>query len=217
MNQIIRMVDVALRNWKHHAQERFSIEINEGDFVLIQGPNGTGKSYLLNLMAALKKPDSGEVYLTGKRLTRMSVAEKTRWRSRLGLIPSEIALLNGYSVEENLRQTAQLLGKTAKQAQEYAEESAALCGLSGVLHVKVDTLSDGMKKRVVIARALVNQPIMILADSPLEGLDKKAQEGFLYLCTKLSQIGYSIVMTSSAPLSLEIGALRTINLNPPEL
>ncbi len=216
MNQLIRMVDVALRSWKPHAEARFSTEINEGDFVLIQGPNGSGKSYLLNLMAALKKPDSGEVYLKGKRLTRMSNAEKTRWRRSLGLIPAEITLLNGYSVSENLQQTAQLLGKTVEQAKEYAEESASLCGLSGVMHLKVDTLSDGMKKRVVIARSLVNQPTIILADSPLEGLDAKAQERFLYLCTKLSQIGYSIVMTSSAPLSLEIGALKTIDLTPPE-
>ena len=101
MNQLIRMVDVALRSWKPHAEARFSTEINEGDFVLIQGPNGSGKSYLLNLMAALKKPDSGEVYLKGKRLTRMSNAEKTRWRRSLGLIPAEITLLNGYSVSEN--------------------------------------------------------------------------------------------------------------------
>jgi ABC-type ATPase involved in cell division len=70
----------------------------------------------------------------------------------------------------------------------------------------------GVKKRVVIARSLVNQPRLILADSPLEGLDDQAQEEFLYICTKLSQVGYPIVMTSSYMLPFEIAALRCVEL-----
>ena len=80
------------------------------------------------------------------------------------------------------------------------------------LNARAESLSVGVKKRVVIARSLVNQPRLILADSPLEGLDDQAQEEFLYICTKLSQVGYPIVMTSSYMLPFEIAALRCVEL-----
>ena len=159
-------------------------------------------------MAALRVPRVGEVFLEGKRLTKMSERQKRAWRAGLGLIPSEPVLLNGYTVLEGLVLTAQLLGKSAADAKRNALESASLCGLDPYL-----SLSVGVKKRVVIARSLVNQPRLILADSPLEGLDDQAQEEFLYICTKLSQVGYPIVMTSSYMLPFEIAALRCVELS----
>ena len=174
--------------------------------------NGSGKSYLLNLMAALRVPSVGEVFLEGKRLTTMRERQKRAWRAGLGLIPSEPVLLNGYTVLEGLVLTAQLLGKSAADAKRNALESASLCGLDPYLNARAESLSVGVKKRVVIARSLVNQPRLILADSPLEGLDDQAQEEFLYICTKLSQVGYPIVMTSSYMLPFEIAALRCVEL-----
>lgn len=164
-------------------------------------------------MAALRVPRVGEVFLEGKRLTKMSERQKRAWRAGLGLIPSDPVLLNGYTVLEGLVLTAQLLGKSAADAKRNALESASLCGLDPYLNARAESLSVGVKKRVVIARSLVNQPRLILADSPLEGLDDQAQEEFLYICTKLSQVGYPIVMTSSYMLPFEIAALRCVELS----
>ena len=211
MKTIVRMVDVPINDWNNQTKGTVTLEISDGEFVLLLGPNGSGKSYLLNLMAALRVPRVGEVFLEGKRLTKMSERQKRAWRAGLGLIPSDPVLLNGYTVLEGLVLTAQLLGKSAADAKRNALESASLCGLDPYLNARAESLSVGVKKRVVIA--LVNQPRLILADSPLEGLDDQAQEEFLYICTKLSQVGYPIVMTSSYMLPFEIAALRCVELS----
>ena len=203
------MVDVPINDWNNQTKGTVTLEISDGEFVLLLGPNGSGKSYLLNL----RVPRVGEVFLEGKRLTKMSERQKRAWRAGLGLIPSDPVLLNGYTVLEGLVLTAQLLGKSAADAKRNALESASLCGLDPYLNARAESLSVGVKKRVVIARSLVNQPRLILADSPLEGLDDQAQEEFLYICTKLSQVGYPIVMTSSYMLPFEIAALRCVELS----
>ena len=116
-----------------------TLEVSDGEFVLLRGPNGSGKSYLLNLMAALRVPRVGEVFLEGKRLTKMREGQKRAWRAGLGLIPSEPVLLNGYTVLEGLVLTAQLLGresfgrcKKTRCYRSFAGQPAApdSCGLS---------------------------------------------------------------------------------------
>ena len=204
MKTIVRMVDVPINDWNNQTKGTVTLEISDGEFVLLLGPNGSGKS---------RVPRVGEVFLEGKRLTKMSERQKRAWRAGLGLIPSDPVLLNGYTVLEGLVLTAQLLGKSAADAKRNALESASLCGLDPYLNARAESLSVGVKKRVVIARSLVNQPRLILADSPLEGLDDQAQEEFLYICTKLSQVGYPIVMTSSYMLPFEIAALRCVELS----
>ena len=189
-----------------------NLSVKAGEVHAIMGPNGSGKTYLLNLIAALTEPNTGEVIVDGHSVSVMSESEKLAWRRTLGLIPSHSNLFTSYTVLENLRLSAQLLGIKPNEAIEYSKESAELCGLSKYLDEKVENLSEGLRKRVVIARALVGRPKMILADNPLEGLDGTSQEQFLYLCTKLAKIGYAVVMTSSVPLPLEIKSLRVINL-----
>ena len=111
MKTIVRMVDVPINDWNNQTKGTVTLEISDGEFVLLLGSNGSGKSYLLNLMAALRVPRVGEVFLEGKRLTKMSERQKRAWRAGLGLIPSDPVLLNGYTVLEGLVLTAQLLGK----------------------------------------------------------------------------------------------------------
>lgn len=213
MKTIVRMVDVPIRDWNDQTRGTVTLEIGDGEFVLLQGPNGSGKSYLLNLIAALSVPRVGEVLLDGKRLTQMRNSQRRAWRSSLGLIPSEPELLEDYTVIENLELTAQLLGRKGEESHRNAVESANLCGLDSFLNARAGSLSVGLRKRVIIARSLVNQPRLILADSPLEGLDEQAQEEFLYICTKLSQVGYPIVMTSSYAVPFEIASLRIVRLS----
>lgn len=211
-NILVEISEIPIRKEGRNTGGLLSFVIEEPDFILLEGPNGSGKTYLLNLIAALAEPNTGEVIVEGHSVSVMSESEKLAWRRTLGLIPSHSNLFTTYTVLENLRLSAQLLGIKPKEAIEYSKESAELCGLSKYLDEKVENLSEGLRKRVVIARALVGRPKMILADNPLEGLDGTSQEQFLYLCTKLAKIGYAVVMTSSVPLPLEIKSLRVINL-----
>ena len=191
MKALVRMVKVPLQGWNRDGAPLVTMEVREGEFVLLLGNNGSGKSSLLNLISGLSLPESGEVFIKGNAISRMSEHQLRQWRSRIGMIPSDPVILEDYTIEENLQLTAQLLGKSAQEAASNARECAALCGLEPEL----------------------NQPELILADSPMEALDNDAQEEFLYICTKLAQIGYPIVMTSSYPLPFEIRALRVFNLN----
>lgn len=213
MKALVRMVKVPLQGWNRDEATLVTMEVREGEFVLLLGNNGSGKSSLLNLISGLSLPESGEVFIKGIAISRMSEHQLRQWRSRIGMIPSDPVILEDYTIEENLQLTAQLLGKSSQEAARNARECAALCGLEPELKRKGSELSVGLKKRLVIARSLVNQPELILADSPMEALDNDAQEEFLYICTKLAQIGYPIVMTSSYPLPFEIRALRVFNLN----
>ena len=208
MKALVRMVKVPLQGWNRDGAPLVTMEVREGEFVLLLGNNGSGKSSLLNLISGLSLPESGEVFIKGNAISRMSEHQLRQWRSRIGMIPSDPVILEDYTIEENLQLTALLLGKSVQEAASNARECAALCGLEPELKRKGSELSVGLKKRLVIARSLVNQPELILADSPME-----AQEEFLYICTKLAQIGYPIVMTSSYPLPFEIRALRVFNLN----
>lgn len=211
-NILVEISEIPIRKEGRNTGGLLSFVIEEPDFILLEGPNGSGKTYLLNLIAALAEPNTGEVIVEGHSVSVMRESEKLAWRRTLGLIPSHSNLFTTYTVLENLRLSAQLLGIKPKEAIEYSKESAELCGLSKYLDEKVENLSEGLRKRVVIARALVGRSKMILADNPLEGLDGTSQEQFLYLCTKLAKIGYAVVMTSSVPLPLEIKSLRVINL-----
>lgn len=211
-NILVEISEIPVRKEGRNSGRLLSFCVEEPDFILVVGPNGSGKTYILNLIAALTLPNTGEVIIEGRSLEIMEESEKLAWRRTLGLIPSHSNLFNSYTVLENLRLSAQLLGIKPKEAIEYSKESAELCGLSKYLEEKVESLSEGLRKRVVIARALVGRPKMILADNPLEGLDEISQEQFLYLCTKLAKIGYSVVMTTSVPLPFDIKSLRVIDL-----
>ena len=87
MKTIVRMVDVPINDWNNQTKGTVTLEIADGEFVLLQGPNGSGKSYLLNLMAALRVPRVGEVFLEGKRLTKMSERQKKGLAGRIGANP----------------------------------------------------------------------------------------------------------------------------------
>ncbi len=189
-----------------------SLEVYEGDLILLRGANGTGKTYLLNLMAALASPHAGEVILGNKNLAGMTESEKLAVRRSIGLIPSHTELFPHYTALENIQIAAELAGIKGSEALDFSQESAELCGLKDVMNRSVDTLSRGQCKRVVIARALVGRPNLILADNPLEALDSPSQEQFLYLCSKLAQLGYAVVMSLSAHLPFDIKAAISVNL-----
>lgn len=157
MKTIVRMVDVPINDWNNQTKGIVTLEVSDGEFVLLRGPNGSGKSYLLNLMAALRVPRVGEVFLEGKRLTKMREGQKRAWRAGLGLIPSEPVLLNGYTVLEGLVLTAQLLGKNAADAQRNALESASLCGLDPYLNAR-GRESFGRCKKTRCYRSFAGQP-----------------------------------------------------------
>jgi ABC-type multidrug transport system ATPase subunit len=156
MSQVLVDVqNIPLKNAASKKDTALSFSVSEGEFVLIEGGNGLGKSYLLNLMSGLSLPAAGRVLIRGLDSRTMTGAEKRDWRRSLGVVTAANSLLDQYSVEENLWLAAKALGVNDESIIQRTQEAIDLCGLSSVAAESVSRLSSGQKKRGMIARALV--------------------------------------------------------------
>jgi ABC-type lipoprotein export system ATPase subunit len=181
----------------HHVTRRYSatvaalddvsLEIGEEEFVAITGPSGCGKSTLLHLIGALDTPTSGEVEVAGLALHRATDAELTEFRRRrLGIVFQFFHLLPTMSVLENVCLPLLLAGEGLSVARSRAEVLLELVGLADRARHFVHQLSGGQMQRAAIARALVHEPRVLLADEPTGNLDSASAEQVLALLQKIS-------------------------------
>jgi len=176
-----------------------SLEINQGEFVLIVGRSGSGKTTLLNLAAGLTQPTSGNVLMDGKNLWDLTDQQQSFLRSqRIGFVFQFPSLLPTLTVLENVILPTVFGSKQEPvQANERAKQLLEKVGLADKLAVYPRQLSAGQQQRVVIARALMNQPIMLLADEPTSNLDEKTELEIMELFHDLhTNMGITIVMVT---------------------
>ena len=150
------------------------LHISRGEVVSIVGPSGAGKTTLLQVLGTLYRPDSGSLHIAGTDVAALSESEISRFRNaHLGFVFQFHQLLPEFTALENIMIPAFIAGKSRKEAKERAEELLAFMGLSDRASHKPAELSGGEKQRVAVARALVNNPAVILADEPSGSLDTK--------------------------------------------
>ena len=175
---LIQCVGVTRRYTRHGVEpvvavDRADLVIERGSFVAIEGPSGSGKTTLLGLIAGLEAPDDGTVTVLGHDLARLSGAERARLRQRrIGIVFQSFGLIASLSVVENVGLPLLLAGLPDL---ERASRSRALLeevGLGHVVDGRIDELSGGERQRVGVARALVSEPTLILADEPTGSLDE---------------------------------------------
>ncbi len=158
-----------------------------GEFVALLGPSGSGKSTLLNLLSGIDAPDSGSVVVDGVFLTEVSERERTLFRRRhIGFIFQFFNLLPTLTVEENLLLPLELTGRAGEQERQRARELLARVGLEGREATFPDRLSGGEQQRVAVARALIHDPALVLADEPTGNLDSKTGSRILDLLQGLA-------------------------------
>ncbi|MBT8398481.1 MAG: ABC transporter ATP-binding protein [Gemmatimonadetes bacterium] len=158
-----------------------------GEFVALLGPSGSGKSTLLNLLSGIDAPDSGTVIVDGVPLTEISERERTLFRRRhIGFIFQFFNLLPTLTVEENLLLPLELSGKIGVAERRKALDLLDQVGLAGRESTFPDRLSGGEQQRVAVARALVHQPALVLADEPTGNLDSKTGASILSLLQNLA-------------------------------
>jgi len=163
-----------------------SLEIAAGEFVALTGPSGCGKSTLLHLLAGVDLPTSGEVWVDGQDLTRLSDAALSRFRrDRVGLVYQFYNLLQTLSAWENVALPALLAGASPREARERARKLLGQVGVSHRAEHWPHELSGGEAQRVAIARALINRPAILLTDEPTGNLDSAAGHGVLDLLAGL--------------------------------
>ena len=150
------------------------LHIDKGEVVSIVGPSGAGKTTLLQIIGTLDKPDSGSIEVDGVDVRSLSTKKLSDFRNQhLGFVFQFHQLLPEFTALENIMIPAFIAGKGRKEAKERAEELLAFMGLSDRANHKPAELSGGEKQRVAVARALVNNPAVILADEPSGSLDTK--------------------------------------------
>ncbi len=168
----IRLVDVSKSFGDHLVIDHLSLDIPEGESLVLVGPSGTGKSVLLKHIIGLLKPDSGQVLIDGTDLWSLSDRDLNAFRRRFGMSFQEGALFDSMTVFDNIafalrRQTK----KNAEEVRQRVEECLDLVHLSGIETKKPAELSGGMRRRVGFARAIALEPEILLFDEPTTGLD----------------------------------------------
>ncbi len=150
------------------------LHIDKGEVVSIVGPSGAGKTTLLQIIGTLDRPDEGEIIIDGVNVRQLSTNQLSEFRNRhLGFVFQFHQLLPEFNAIENVMIPAYIAGTPPQQARQRAEELLAFMGLSDRAKHKPNELSGGEKQRVAVARALVNNPAVILADEPSGSLDTK--------------------------------------------
>lgn len=173
----------------------FSVE--EGEFVAIMGESGSGKTTLLNIMAALDKPTSGRVFLKGHDLSGVREKEIASFRRKnLGFVFQDFNLLDTFSLQDNIFLPLVLAGKGYDEMSERLKPIAARLSIGSLLQKYPYEVSGGQKQRAAVARALITNPKLILADEPTGALDSRASDELLDLFTTINRDGQTILMVT---------------------
>ena len=188
------------------AVREVSLSVDPGEIVLIMGPSGSGKTTLLLMLGALLKPTEGEIQLNGEFLNELAENRLPDIRlRRFGFVFQDFNLLSALSVLENVAIAAQLTGMSRRQARAKAETILVDLGLSDRLNFLPEKLSGGEKQRVAVARALVNDPTLILADEPTANLDSKIGQEVMRMLRRIAkEQGRSVIIVSHDPRIKEI-------------
>jgi putative ABC transport system ATP-binding protein len=190
-----------------------SLEVPQGEFLALMGPSGSGKTTLLNLIAGLDVPSTGEVWVGTELISVMSEAELARWRTRnVGFIFQFYHLLPVLTAYENVELPLLLLPMSAAQRRQQVTTALELVGLSDRMYHRPGQLSGGQQQRVGIARAIVTDPTLIVADEPTGDLDSRSADEILNLLGELQrELQKSIIMVTHDPRAAE-RARRTLHL-----
>jgi len=188
----------------------FSVE--KGEYVAILGPSGSGKTTFMNIIGCMDVMDSGEYYLDGLAIHETKEKNLTEIRNKkIGFIFQNYQLIPTYNVMQNIIMPLLMRGMSHQEAQERCLETVRLLGLDQRVEHKPNELSGGQKQRVSIARALVGQPAILLADEPTGALDQSSGKDVLKLFSELNEMGNTIVMITH-DLSVAKTAKRIVRI-----
>jgi putative ABC transport system ATP-binding protein len=180
-----------------HALREVSLEIQRGEYVAIMGPSGSGKSTLMNLIGCLDTPSGGHYELNGVRVSEMDDNQLAEIRNReIGFVFQTFNLLPRSDALRNVELPLIYSGVPADERRQIALQALTNVGLADRVHHKPNELSGGQRQRVSVARALVNQPSILLADEPTGNLDSKTGAEIMVLFEQLSGQGNTIIVVT---------------------
>ena len=183
-------------NQTRPALDSVSLEIEKGEFVFLVGPSGSGKSTFLRLVLREERPTTGQVWVAGKDLGRLSNWKIPQLRRQIGTVFQDFRLLPNKTVAENVAFALEVIGKPSSQIKKVVPEVLEVVGLEGKEGRRPDELSGGEQQRVAIARAFVNRPMLLIADEPTGNLDPGTSIGIMKLLDRINRLGTTVVMST---------------------
>ena len=182
---------------KVEALRNVNFTVEEGEYVAVMGESGSGKTTLLNILAALDKPTNGNVVLDGKDLSKIKEKDVAAFRrDNLGFVFQDFNLLDTFTLEDNIYLPLVLAGRNYKEMSGKLETVAKRLGILPLLKKYPYEVSGGQKQRAAVARAIITNPKLILADEPTGALDSKATDELLRLFSDINSTGQTIVMVT---------------------
>lgn len=184
-------------NEKLRVLDDVSLTIDKGEFVAIVGPSGSGKSTLMNMIGGLDKPSEGAVIIEGEDISKLKDRKMSKFRNeKIGFVFQSFNLEPTLTALENVMMPLMIAGKTDREMKERASAMLQSLGMGDRVKHKPTELSGGQRQRVSIARALVNNPKIVLADEPTGNLDSKSGKAVMEILTNFKKQGYTIVMVT---------------------
>ncbi|MCX7876888.1 MAG: ABC transporter ATP-binding protein [Melioribacteraceae bacterium] len=222
MNSIIKVKNVYKSYWRNNLEipvlNDLSLEVEEGEFLVLMGPSGSGKTTLLNLIAGIDRPTQGEIFVANTDITKLNESSLAKWRAdNVGFVFQFYNLIPVLTAYENVELPLLLTKLSKAERKKHVETALNIVGLADRMNHYPKQLSGGQEQRVAIARAIVTDPTILVADEPTGDLDKKSATEILTLMDRLNkEFKKTIVMVTHDPHAAE-KASRQLHLEKGEL
>lgn len=180
------------------ALSNVNISINKGEFIFLVGPSGAGKSTFIKLLLREIEPTSGEIYVNNIDINKLKRRQVPYYRRNIGVVFQDFRLLNDKTVYENVAFAMRIVGASSREIKKRVPQILSQVGLSNKLSSYPHQLSGGEQQRVVLARALVNNPVLLICDEPTGNLDPETANGIMELLNDINKSGTTILMATHA-------------------
>lgn len=197
VNNIKKVYNTRFGGNQVQALSDVSFSVEKGEYVAIMGESGSGKTTLLNILASLDRATAGQILLNGKNISAIREGELSAFRRQnLGFVFQDFNLLDTFSIQDNIFLPLVLAGKNYNEMRSRLMPIAEKLGINEILSKYPYEVSGGQKQRAAVARALITNPQLILADEPTGALDSKAAEGLLSMFQNINEEGQTILMVT---------------------
>ncbi len=197
VNNLKKIYSSRLGGAQVQALSNVNFLVEQGEMVAIMGESGSGKTTLLNILAGLDKPTSGEVFLNMRNIVTLTEKEISAFRrDNLGFVFQDFNLLDTFSVMDNIFLPLVLAGKKYPEMKQRLDPIAVKLGITDILHKFPYEISGGQKQRTAIARAIITQPQLILADEPTGALDSRSSDQIMQIFSQVNLDGQTVLMVT---------------------